>query len=144
MLAGRHRSPPRFGVLNMRKIPRAKLLMAVIVAGFGVVILVLLAIRVPRAIEYFREVAMVRRGTRELGMKLLIYATTHQDTWPATLAEPGFAGTLSPNDHLLMQAVQFEYTPPVGKRPGVVKVLVGHSRAGTSTFFSDGHTEYGY
>jgi hypothetical protein len=84
---------------------------------------------------------MVRNGTRQLGMKLLIYAATHQDTWPATLGDPGFAGTLSPNDHLLIQRLQFEYTPPVGKRPDVLKVLVGHSRAGTSSFFSDGHME---
>jgi len=128
----------------MRKIPRAKLLVAVLLVGLGAVILVLLAVRVPRAIEDLRELAMVRDGTRQLGMKLLIYADAHQGTYPATLGDPGFARTLSPNEHLLIQRVRFEYTPPVGKRPEVIKVLVGHSRTGTCSFFSDGSTEVGH
>jgi hypothetical protein len=61
----------------MRNIPRAKLLIAVLLAGLGVVILVLLAIRVPRAIEDLRELAMVRNGTRQVGMK-------HSSTRPRT------------------------------------------------------------
>ena len=135
---------PAGGDVGTRKISRAKLFIAVLLAGLGVVILALLAVRLSRAMGDYREFAMVRDETRQLGIKLLIYASAHQDTWPATLAEPGFAGTLSSNQHLLIQRAQFEYTPPVGKRAAVTKVLVGHSRGGTSTFFSDGHTDYGH
>jgi hypothetical protein len=125
----------------MRKVSPGKLLIVTMVVVLVVVLAVLLTGRVWRALDDRAALYALHANTRQLGLKLIIYAESGQGTYPATLADPGFANTLSPDDYRIIQRLKIEYTPPAGKPRESVKLLVGHSRAGTSFFYSDGRVE---
>ena len=80
-------------------------------------------------------------GTRQFGMRLIIYAEQHGGRYPVTLADTNLVADLSPDDRIYLQRLKFDYTQP---RPGdtnIVKLLVGHSQTMISSFYSDGSVE---
>jgi hypothetical protein len=128
----------------MQNPPIARLSIIAIALAAVVLLAIVLVPRVRLALEKRVELSALLTGTRELGMKLIIYAKARKGTYPTTLEDPGFSMSLSPSDQLTMQRFKMEYQPPTSGTHGIVKLLVGHCTAGKAILYSDGHVDVEY